>query len=114
MNKNDKLVVMFGVIIIIVASVGIFLYQTDTSSAEAAEITDVLNLSGELKETPDSIVVSDDSPFYPLIATPIAVHYNEDGEQFLIPLYVENLTDPSKSVDRLRCTQLDQDRKSVV
>jgi len=107
MNKNDKLVVVFGVIILIVASVGILFYNTDMT-AEAANLKDVIDISGELKNTPDSIIVSDTSPFYPLIATPVAVHYSADGEQFLIPLYVENLTNPSMAVDRLQCTQLEQ------
>ena len=92
MNKNDKLVVIFGVIILVVASVGIFTFTGVDNSAEAGEIDEILQISGELKDEPDSIIVSDSSPFYPLIATPVAVHYNTEGEQFLIPLYVSNIT----------------------
>jgi peptidase C25-like protein len=108
MNKNDKLVVIFGVIILIVASVGIFIYGENDITAEAGEITDVLEISGELKNTPDSIITSDNNPFFPLIATPIAVHYDSEGMQSIIPLYVSNLTEPSKAVTRLRCSQLEQ------
>jgi len=92
MKKNDKLVVIVGVIILIVSSIGIFTFQQEPSGAQAAKIDEVFEISGTLTDMPDSIIASDTSPFYPLIATPIAVNYDSLGEQSVIPLYVMNHT----------------------
>ena len=106
MKKNDKLVVILGVIILIISSIGIFTFGNEPQGAQAAELDEVLEISGILKDVPDSIIVSDTSPFYPIIATPVSVHYDGSAEQFLIPLYVMNLTEPSYPVERLRNSQL--------
>ena len=108
MNKNDKLVVIFGVIILITASIGIYTFVPGDSQAKAAKIDDILTISGEMKNLPDSITTSDSNPFFPLIATPIAVHYDAQGKQSLIPLYVSNLTQPSDAIEKLKCQQLPQ------
>ena len=52
------------------------------------------------KEVPSAITVSDSNPFYSLIATPLAVRYNKYGDQEIIPLYIKNLENPSKAVER--------------
>ena len=52
------------------------------------------------QDMPSAIAVSDSNPFYTLIATPLAVHYNDNGEQRVIPLYVKNFHAPSKAVKR--------------
>jgi hypothetical protein len=106
MKKNDKLVVIVGVVILIISSVGIFTFGDEQQVAQAATLDEVITISGTLKDIPDSITVSDTSPFYPLIATPIAVHYDGSGEQSLMPLYVMNMTEPSYAVERLRNSQL--------
>jgi len=49
---------------------------------------------------PSAITVSDKNPFYALIATPLAVSYDEVGNQHIAPLYIKNLSDPSKSILR--------------
>jgi len=49
---------------------------------------------------PSALAVSDSNPFYALIATPLAVHYNDLGEQKVIPLYVKNFDDTSETVQR--------------
>jgi hypothetical protein len=49
---------------------------------------------------PSAITVSTTDPFYALIATPIAVHYTQTGEQKVIPLYIKDLTNPSQAVQR--------------
>jgi hypothetical protein len=51
-------------------------------------------------ELPSAITVSDNNPFYALIATPLAVRYDNDGNQFIAPLYLKNLTNPSKAIIR--------------
>jgi hypothetical protein len=49
---------------------------------------------------PSAIAVSDSNPFYALIATPLAIYYEDDGEQKVIPLYVKNFDSPSEAVER--------------
>lgn len=51
-------------------------------------------------DMPSAIAVSDSNPFYSLIATPLAVHYDQNGTQTVVPLYVKNFDDPSKAVIR--------------
>ena len=51
---------------------------------------------------PSAIEVSDADPFYTLIATPLAVHYDDEGHQTVIPLYLKNADHPSNTVDRAR------------
>ncbi|MFH1013132.1 MAG: C25 family cysteine peptidase [Thermoplasmatota archaeon] len=106
MNKNDRIIVIIGVVILVISSIGIFSFQQEPQGAQAATINDVIQISGNLSDVPDSIIVSDTSPFYPLIATPIAINYDTSGEQSIIPLYIMNLTEPSRSIERIRNTQL--------
>lgn len=49
---------------------------------------------------PTALMVYDTSPFYALIATPIAVHYDPNGTQHLIPMYVKDPDNPSTAVQR--------------
>jgi len=49
---------------------------------------------------PQAITVSDTNPFYSIMATPLAVHYNPNGIQHCVPLYVLNFTNPSDAVLR--------------
>jgi len=56
-------------------------------------------------DTPNAIAVSDSNPFYALIATPLACHY-EEGEQNIIPLYVKDFDNPSKAVVRAEQEQI--------
>ena len=51
---------------------------------------------------PSAIAISDSDPFYALIATPVAIHYNETGTQAVIPLYIKNFDNPSKAVERVQ------------
>jgi hypothetical protein len=106
MKKNDKIIVILGVVILVTASLLTAILPQDDSTAHAAEMEEILTLNGELKDIPQSISVSDQSPFYPLIATPVAVNYDILGEQSVIPLYIENLTNPSMAVNRLKDDQL--------
>ena len=104
MRKNDKLIVIMGVVILIISSIGIFLWVPDTTGAQGAEIEDVYGVCGTLCDVPNSITVSDDCPFYALVATPLAVHYDAEDKQEIIPLYIKNFKDPSRAV--LRAEQM--------
>jgi hypothetical protein len=102
MKKNDKLIVIAGVIILVIASIGIYTYVPSKATAQNVTLQDFnFNLKGQYaNSTPSAIAVSSDNAFYPLIATPLAVHYSTTGSQTIIPLYVENLTTPSTDVTR--------------
>ena len=94
-RKNDRLVIVIGIVILLVSSIGIYLWAPPVDShSDPVDIEDILNISGVFSDLPNSIVVSDDSPFYSLITTPLAVHY-EDEEQNVIPLFIRNLENPS-------------------
>ena len=45
------------------------------------------------------VIVSEENPFYAVIATPVALYYDEEG-QHVEPLLVENFDNPSKPVER--------------
>ena len=81
----------------------VFLLITTSFSAIGNTSTEnySINVSSTFSaEMPAAIAVSDSNPFYALIATPLAVHYDDAGEQTVIPLYVKNFDEPSKAVER--------------
>ena len=102
MKKNDKLIVITGVIILILAAIGIYYWVPDEAGVGAAKVNNFMNVTGALKDNPDAITVSDSSPFYPLIATPLAVNYDDEGEQAVKPLYVMNFENPSRAILRVQ------------
>ena len=113
MKKNDKLIVLTGVIILIIAAVGIYYWVPEEAGVRSAKISNFFSVTGTLKDNPDAVTVSDSSPFYPLIATPLAVNYCEKGEQTILPLYVMNLENPSRSILRIQ-DQLDGGKKCEI
>jgi hypothetical protein len=106
MNKNDRLIVVIGVVILLIASIGIYLWVPEQTGATQANENDFYSLIGTLSEMPDTVTVSDQSPFYPLIVTPLAVNYDAGGSQHIAPLYVKNLSSPSRAVERAMFEQL--------
>ena len=105
MKKNDKIVVVAGVAILILASIGIYYWDYE-AEVETAGIDQFVSLTGVLKDTPAAITVSDSCPFYPLIATPVAINYDSDGLQRVIPLYVKDFENPSSAVIKVEITQI--------
>ena len=87
MKKNDKMVVIFGVIMLILASIGIIYYDVDETNEIKVDINSIPydKISGKLIMQPDAISVSEGNTFYPLIATPLATHYDEDGSKQVKP-----------------------------
>ncbi len=102
MKKNDKLIVITGVIILILAAIGIYYWVPEEAGVGAAKMNNFINVTGTLKDNPDAITVSDSCPFYSLIATPLAVNYCEEGEQTVKPLYVMNMKNPSRAILRVQ------------
>ncbi len=58
------------------------------------------NIGSERTINETAVVVSKENPFYPLIATPISVYY--DNGQHVAPLLVQDFTNPSKPVQRFK------------
>jgi hypothetical protein len=113
MKKNDKLIVITGVIVLILAAIGIYVWVPEEAGVGAAKVNNFVTVTGSLKENPDSVTVSDSSPFYPLIATPLAVNYCETGTQTVIPLFVMNIEKPSNAILRAK-NQLDGSKKCEI
>ena len=77
-QKNDKIIVFIGILILLISSIGIYLWSPpEDIYKKSVELDDILNISGVFSNLPNAIEVSDTSPFYTLIATPIAIHYDE-------------------------------------
>ncbi|MCU0849689.1 MAG: C25 family cysteine peptidase [Candidatus Thermoplasmatota archaeon] len=102
MMKNDKIIVVVGVLILVFAAIGVYYWVPQQVTAESVKTLDFLDITGDLKDTPASITVCPCNPFFPLIATPLAVNYDASGQQMIIPLYVMNFTNPSTAVTRLQ------------
>ena len=102
MMKNDKIIVILGVVILVLASIGVYFWVPEQALSQSVKSMDFLDITGNLKTMPGSITVSDSSPFYALIATPLSVNYDENGEQAVIPLYVMNFSNPSTAITRLQ------------
>jgi len=102
MKKNDKLIVLAGVVILVIASIGVYYWSPEGLTGAAVDVKTLFSVSGSFSDVPTAITVSDSSPFYALIATPLAVHYDKDGNQEVVPLYVENVSSPSRAVVRTR------------
>jgi hypothetical protein len=100
MRRNDKLIVLLGVIILILASISIYFWSPVFSSADVANVDDICGVTGIFIRKPTGITVSDSCPFYPLIATPLVVNYDENNVQYIKPLYIKNSTDASKAISR--------------
>ncbi|RLF42185.1 MAG: hypothetical protein DRN12_01115, partial [Thermoplasmata archaeon] len=101
MKKNDKIIIGIGIIVLLISSTLIYLWVPPSIEGEGIKEEDIFSISGTLtNDLPSAIEVSSENPFYALIATPLAIHYDKDGKQQVIPLYVKNLTNPSKAITR--------------
>jgi len=101
MRKNDKLVVSLGVVILIAASIGIYFWNPGETVAETVKIEEVFSVSSVYSGEPDAVTVSDNCSFYALIATPLTVHYDNNGLQYVKPLYVKNSDEVSQAIIRV-------------
>ncbi len=109
MKKNDKIVVTVGVIILLLAAIGIYSWAPIKTSLAKADINEFFKISGDFSNAPEAIVVSDTCPFYPLIVTPLAIHYDKQGNQEVAPLYIENSSNPSTAVLKVKSMLRDRD-----
>ena len=102
MKKNDKIIVIAGVVILILAAIGIYYWVPAEEEKSISGINKFFDVSGDMDNMPVAVVMPDSSPFYPLIATPIAVNYDNEGNQKIVPLFVENYEDLSKSIKQTK------------
>ncbi len=107
MNKKKTVISMLVVFLMIMTSFGVIANTTSTENRTQEELTTDLNFGEKFdvfstlsEYLPSAIAVSDSDPFYALIATPLGVHYNDVGEQEVIPFYIKNFDNPSKAVER--------------
>ncbi len=109
MKKNDKAIVILGVVILVLASVGVY-YWAPEEQGELGEVPleDFYHVSGKIVNMPESVEVSDSNPFNALVVTPLAVHY-KNAEREIIPLYIINYTNPSEAVLKLQNNYLADD-----
>lgn len=106
MNKNDKIIAIIGVIVLVIASIGVYIWKPSGISENISTIDNYLSISSSFSEIPSAIAVSDVDPFLALIATPLAIHYDVEGNQETIPLYIENFTNPSRAITRAMNEQI--------
>jgi len=95
MNRKITILSILAVFVLIATSFSAVGIINTMDSVEKLNISSTFTA-----EMPSAIAVSDQNPFYSLIATPLAVRYDDEGEQTVIPLYVKNFDDPSKAVER--------------
>lgn len=101
MNKNDKLIIILGIVILVIAIIGVITYNQGQSIQQEPGTEEIVTFTGTYKEIlPTSIKVTDENPFLALIATPLAVHYSDEAEQHVVPLLIENFEEPSRAVTR--------------
>jgi len=98
--KNDKVIVTIGVVILLIAAVGVYFYKPAGEKVFLATGETLNLMCGVMKDVPSAIEVSDSNPFYALIATPLAVHYDKEGNREVIPMYIKNMSNPSRAVIR--------------
>jgi len=98
MKKYDKIIAIAGAIVLILAGLGIYYWVEEEPNASAASVEDLFSASSEYSMVPDAIAISDECPFYSLIATPLAVNYDKEFSRYLIPMYVMDPEDPSDAV----------------
>jgi hypothetical protein len=106
MNRNDKIIAVVGVIVLIIASLGVYTWKPSGVAENVSTLDSYLSITSSFSEVPSAIAVSDANPFFALIVTPLAVHYDTEGNQEIVPLYVENFTEPSRAVTRVMNEQI--------
>ena len=111
MKKNDKIIIILGIVILLIAIIGIYFWNPADlkETINPVSIEEFFSISSTMKTQPDAIKVADTNPFYALIATPLAIHYDSDGNQMVKPLFVWNYDKPAKTVKRVAEEQLNID-----
>ncbi|MCK4970852.1 MAG: hypothetical protein KAS77_10000, partial [Thermoplasmata archaeon] len=101
MGDQKRQLAAIAVVAILVIAIFAVLLGPSGGGSEQAGFENLLNSQSTRTqiETGGSIVASDEDPFYAIIATPVAVHYEETADKVAIPLLVAG-DNPSLSVSR--------------
>ena len=98
MKHEIRFLQLFLVFLLLFSSMG---FGTITGIAENNNsFSDEPLISTMKPSMPNAITISDANPFYSLLATPLAVHYDSEGQQTVLPFYVKNFTHPSSTILR--------------
>ncbi len=95
MHKNTSLLSIAAVVLLLTTAVPL----TPATSAPSTPQPYFNASAAFIPDFPTAIAASDASPFYALIATPLAIHYNGKNQE-IIPLYIKNFNSPSTAVQR--------------
>lgn len=99
--KQKQYIINLTIVLLVLLSSFSIVIGENTSESMFITPDNTLQISAQstyASDQPSAIMVTDADPFYALIATPIAVHYDAGGNQHVIPLYVLNFTNPSSAV----------------
>jgi hypothetical protein len=110
-KKNDKLIVILGVVILILASLGIYYWSPVIGETKELETEKLIKMTGEIAYQPDALTLSDNNPFYALIATPLAINYDCNGTKNVIPMYVKGMQEVSDAIKKVEM-QIDVETES--
>jgi peptidase C25-like protein len=108
-KSNKNIISMLAIFLMVMTSFSLVVGTTSTEFVDQVQCRAAKNTDDVWKfdvsstfssDLPLAITVSDSNPFFMLIATPLAVRYNDVGNQEVIPLYVKDFSDPSKAVVR--------------
>jgi len=103
MKSNDRVIVILGVIILVLASIGIFYWDGGQKHSDIINIEEFFDANGifsEKSEEVKGVSVSSGNPFFALIASPLVVNYDSDCNRVVKPLYAKDLDDTSKAISR--------------
>ncbi len=102
MADRKRQIAAVGVVLILVVAIFAVLSGPGGEAEDTADFDDLLasQSTRTMIEDGGSIVASDEDPFYAILSTPVAVHYEETGDRMATPLLVAG-DDPDMSVNRL-------------
>ena len=101
--KKNKLVAFFVAVTLLFSMIGVLWVAMNYEDLFHPQVSfeDMRDSKSERNnQFPTTFIVSDASPFYPLIATPVAVFYDKGGSSHASPLLVVNQHEPSRAVER--------------
>jgi hypothetical protein len=101
LEKNKKVIATAIVVLLLLTGISAILISPPEEKlfeTRAATINDILKVTSERILSNKTVVVSDDSPYYAIIATPLAVYYKNKNEKFSVPLLVAKRGAPSSAV----------------
>lgn len=88
-EKNKKVIATAIVVLLLITGISAIIVSPPEEKifeTRAATVNDILKVTSERALSNKTVVVSDDSPYYAIIATPLAVYYKNKNEKLSMPL----------------------------